>query len=860
MTPRRRFLLLSGAIACLLAVMAPPARAADEDALERLLARLGLVDLQIVHLEESLENTALPAPQRDRLAQRLADLYAERLMESTGDQVRYDALVSRVHSLLTNFPQANTAALQVMLLQADYNRAEGQIAEWIADRANQKALTDARGILERIAPQLDDRQQQLASQVDTLAGELDRMDDTDPNLTAKENEVRRMQAVLARATFFAGWANYYLGLTRESGGAAQFRRSVEVFRKLLDVEGGDYASHSAADLGLEVIWRARGAIGLGLAEAALGNLEGSEAIFQLLEQGAAPAEIQDQAPYWRVQGLLNAGRVDEARQYAEKKIEGFTGGATQGKVSLCVALVRAGFSDRNTVPELASRELGMLGVTGLAKLGQYDAAQQLLEKYNVPLEGQAGFFLEWMQGRRLFAKAQDTKQAEDYLAAAKMLEQALAQPDVAAATAAAGHCRYELAWCYYRAGEFETAARHFEQAIAPLKSAGVDEGANAAWMAFVSYKQLAENQPQFLSAAIDVLQTLKRDFPHHEHARNADYYVARLKRSGGSPEESVRNLQKIKPTDPNYLTSRFDLCVLLQQQWAEATTPTAKATALDSLRHAAEEYLRASGARGEKERQLRVMLMVAAAALGADPVNESLAQDYLTRAAALAQAVADSNSAKAELHYRQMQLARRKDDSAASLNHARWLVEHASGSAYDLAALIEVSRDVQRRLEAASDADRGKLHEEAFAIYTRLVERLGDSPEAARSQKNARVALARLAEHAYATGRYEDSARRLAPLLTIDPKNQDYLRQAGLANFHAGSFPEALENWRTLTLGLPRGSEEWLEAKYYQIASLEKTDREDARKTFQQLQLLYPNTSSSGWGEEFAALAQRLNQ
>jgi tetratricopeptide (TPR) repeat protein len=846
------------AIACFLALAAGPARGANEEALERLLARLGLVDLQIVHLEKSLENTTLPAPQRDRLAQRLADLYAEQLMESAGDQARYEALLGRVQSLLTNFPQANTAALQVMLLQADYTRAEGQIAEWIADRSNQKALTDARGDLERIAPQLDDRQQQLASQVDALAAELDRMDDTDPNLTAKENEVRRMQAVLARATYFAGWANYYLGLTRDGGGATQFRRSAETFRKLLDVDEGNYASHSAQDLGLDVIWRARGAIGLGLAEAALGNVEGSQAMFQLLEQSAAPPEIQDQAPYWRVQGLLNAGRVDEARQFAEKKIAEFTGGPTQGKVSLCVALVRGGFSDPSTASDPQARELGMLGVTGLAKLGQYDSAQQLLEKYNVPLEGQGGFFLQWMQGRRLFAKAQDTKQMEDYLAASKVLEQALSQPDAGSQPAAAGHCRYELGWCHYRAGDFETAARHFEQAITPLKTAGVEEGANAAWMAFVSYKQLAEHQPRFLTAAIDVLQTLKREFPHHEHARNADYYVARLKRSGGSPEESIRNLQKIKTSDPNYLTSRFDLCVLLQQQLSEAASPTAKTAAVESLRQAAEEYLRTSGARGDKERQLRVTLMVVAAALGADPVNESLAEDFLARAEGLAQAVPDSSSAKAEFHYRQMQLARRKNDSAAGLAHAQWLVEHAAGSAYDLAALIEVSRDVQRRLEAASEADRAKLHEEAYAIYTRLVARLGDSPETAQSQKNARVALARLADHAFATGRYEEAARRLATLLSIDPKNEDYLRQAGLANFQAGRLTEALENWRTLTLGLPRGSEAWLEAKYYQIASLEKTDREEARKTLQQLQLLYPNTNSTTWGPKFAELAERL--
>jgi hypothetical protein len=273
-----------------------------------------------------------------------------------------------------------------------------------------------------------------------------------------------------------------------------------------------------------------------------------------------------------------------------------------------------------------------------------------------------------------------------------------------------------------------------------------------------------------------------------------------------------------------------------------------------------EEFVRASGLRGDKERQLRALLLVAAAALGSEPANDSLAEDFLTRAAPLAEASPDTGASKAEFHYRQMQLARLRDDAAARLSHAQWLVEHAPGSAYDLSALIEVSRDIEQRLKASSEADRPKLHEEAYAVYTRLVGRLGDSSEAVRSQKNARVALARLAEHAALTGRHEEAARRLAPLLAVDPKNQDYLRQSGMANYQAGRFADALESWRTLTLGLSRGSEEWFEAKYYQIASLEKTDRGEARKTLEQVQLLYPDISSSNWGEKFTALAQRLKE
>jgi tetratricopeptide (TPR) repeat protein len=120
------------------------------------------------------------------------------------------------------------------------------------------------------------------------------------------------------------------------------------------------------------------------------------------------------------------------------------------------------------------------------------------------------------------------------------------------------------------------------------------------------------------------------------------------------------------------------------------------------------------------------------------------------------------------------------------------------------------------------------------------------------------VALSRLAEYAYATGRYDDAARRAGSLLAVDPKNRDYLRLAGLANFKTGQFAEALVSWRTLSLGLPRGSEEWFEAKYHQVASLAETDQAQARQALQQLQLLYPDYGSSAWQEKFESLAQRL--
>ena len=59
-------------------------------------------------------------------------------------------------------PRSFWKSLQGMILQADYNRAERLILNWLNDR--DKPLDGAREILRRIAPQLDKHWRELARQ------------------------------------------------------------------------------------------------------------------------------------------------------------------------------------------------------------------------------------------------------------------------------------------------------------------------------------------------------------------------------------------------------------------------------------------------------------------------------------------------------------------------------------------------------------------------------------------------------------------------------------------------------------------------------------------------------------------------
>jgi hypothetical protein len=149
-----------------------PTSADDAEQLDRFLARLGLVDLQILHLEQSLASQADGESQL-KFARQLADLYAARLMDLADDPQRYDEMLGSIQQLVAKHPQANTTALGVMLLQADYNRAETLVGQWMAAPDEPAPRDQAAAILARISPQLQSQQQELNEQAESIGKEHD---------------------------------------------------------------------------------------------------------------------------------------------------------------------------------------------------------------------------------------------------------------------------------------------------------------------------------------------------------------------------------------------------------------------------------------------------------------------------------------------------------------------------------------------------------------------------------------------------------------------------------------------------------------------------------------------------------------
>lgn len=845
--PTRRWLgiyLLIASCAC-----GPAAAFADEDQqLEAYLSRLGLVDLQLVQMNKRLAGINDKKAQQN-LAKSMADLYASQLMTHADNPAKYQRLLSRVESLLEQYPSAKTTSIEVMLLQADYNRAETLAGQWVDDHGSVDARKEARAILAAITTQLASHYRSLSTQIDLLDEQMTQLEPGD-ELEAKTREFRRLEAIAARAQYFAAWGNYYYGLIKEARDDAEAYRQAETFfREFTGVGNDPLRPEDAEILGLDNVWRARAMIGLGITLAARGQLADSERAFQLLRNAIVSPQIQEQADYWFVRGLLNAGYPQAAVNHTRAWIRNFSGKPTQSDLSMCVALVRQAF-----VPDITpavKQELIDAGMNGLARLGQTGVIRQLLDKYEIPLDDKAGFVLRAAKGKQLFDTAEKSGKAEDYEAAKKVLQAAVDNKKPDSDVKAVANATYRLAWCYFRLQELESAGQTFEEAARALQAVNDDAAVDASWMAFASYQPISKQNARFATAAVRILEGIKQDYPQHPYAAKADYHISKLMQNA-SPEEALKSLAAVTPADPNYLNARYDLCALLYRGWSQSKSEDRSAQA-NQLKAAADVYLQAANNPDEK-RKLRVTLHVVEAFAGVDP---NVAMTYLSQAQSIATKLPENARAVADYHYFAMRHAS-KQDPAAEQEHAQWLVDHTTGSRYELSALVTAARGADKAL-ASQPQDRDALSL-AHRIYSRLSARLGTSQQVLKTTKNARVAASKTASLATQLGNDAEAAALLEALAGAYPQDKNYLRRAGTAQFKTGNFAAALPHWRTLVKGSKRNSTEWHEAKYHQIACLANTDRALAKQALTQYQVLYPDGGPASLRTRFQTLRSELGQ
>jgi hypothetical protein len=831
-------------------------RADDDQALDHFLGRLGLNELRLTHLERRVAHEPA-AEKRAQLARQLADAYAEELVAAADEPDRFTRLKARADKLLAAMPEARTRASQVALLQADYQRAETLVIRWMEDNADRQPLDEAAKAFERIESELSALQAEITAAADRAAEAADTIK-IEAHREAAEKQVQRQRAVAARADYFAGWSAYYLGVARQGtkGSALHFAAAKQHFCRLLDVsDDNEYAGIEPDALALDSSWRSRAVIGLGLSELGQKKLAAAARLFSLLRHATVPPAIADQAAYWHMQGMLNVGLLKDAARLVTSEVAALGGGPSAGKSSLCVAAVRAGARGRSA----DERHLLTQGIRGLARMRQFETLDSLIAKHHLDDGAAADFCLSWLRGRRQYLEAEKSKKGDDFRAALAALTSALNMSEARQDVMGAGQARYYLAWARFRLDEFDASARLFHDAAVALAAAAPDVAAQAAWMRCTSLVQLAAKDKRQVAAAMAALQGYKQDYPASEESQRAELLLVRLRQSSSSPEDAIRDLAAIKPSDVTYLSAQYEICQLQYQRWnkVKADAATAQPIALELLKYV-EQFL--SLAKDEADAELRLK----ATLLAVDVLDSASAPDskrialLLDGAAAASQQLAPDHPAVIEYQYRRLRQHQRSGDASGLRAAGQWIVTNGGGTQYELPALVVMAREADKAVASASASERAARAAEAQGLYQRLVALLGESSAVLSSNKNAFAATSKLAQYDEELAQWPPAADKLTRLVEVQPKDGRLLRRAGLACYQAGRYEAALKHWRTLLTGIPSGSEEWLEAKYYQLACLEKLDADNAAHVWQQFQLLFPDVKSPTWGPRFAEMAKRL--
>jgi hypothetical protein len=852
--------LCSWLVPVLLLISSATASADEAQSIEQFLSRLGLIELRLVHIERMLARETA-ADKRQAMARKLADAYAEELVAAADEPERFAQLKTRVEKLLASTPEARTPGVEVVLLQAEYQRAEALVVQWLEEPANRTPLEEAGQILTRVQPLLAARQLELAAAAETAADEIDKLK-TEPERQAAEQQLKRQQAVAARADYFAGWAAYYLGVAQrvDQRATESFQAAKQHFSRVLDVTDDDnYAPIEAQSLGLDSIWRSRAVIGLGLSELGLNRLPAAARVFGWLSHASVSPTIRDQAGYWHIQGMLNVGRHGEAAKLIAREVETLTTNPSAGKSSLCVAAIRTGAALGDERRD-ERQQLIDQGIRGLARMRQFDTLQGLIEKHKLdegPLKD--SFHLAWLRGRRQYLESEKDKQPERFRAAARTLSAALALPQARNDLLEAGQARYYLAWARFRLEELDAAARLFNEAAMAMRSAAPEVAVQAAWMHATCLVQLAAKDKRQIAPAIAALQSFKQEFPSSEEASKVDPIVTRLRQSHAAPEEVIRELAAVKPGDPSYLSAQYELSQLRYQLWSKSKALRAQGDRLAvELLATVDRFLAAADKSSDGQRRLKAALLAIDVLQSSPNPDPSQVSSLLASVAKAADELEPKNPTASEYQYRRLQHAQKSGDSDTASAAANWIARHGAGSPYELPALVVVARMADEAVTRAAPGERPSAIAEAWQVYSRLVALLGESADALRNNKNALAAASKLAQYDEQQASWPAAAERLARLVEAVPRDRRLLRRAGLAAYNAGQFAQALEHWRTLLGGLEGGSDEWLEAKYFQLACLIETDRATADKVFKQFKVLYPDVKSAAWREKFAELESRL--
>lgn len=843
--------------ACAPSEVAVWAQSPSQDRLSQYLNNLELYDLLSAHLEQRLA-AALDDQQREKIGVQLVDLYSNEIQNGNLDDDDLAATLRRLEQVLLTCPQLRTAELNILLIQAEYQQAFLDLSRWMENRNDTDSRNRAVSEFTALIPQFDRQIEDLEEKVNRLQRQLD-AEENEAQIDKIAAEQDKFKAALLRASYYAAWNDYYLsiGLIDASARGQAAARARQRFADFLGFDLDlDYEIADPESLELEMPLRARAGLGMAVMELMNDQTSQSQKWLEWLGASRVNRDIREDREGEFILALLLTDQYDEAIARSRNQIRDLGPPATLPNVRLCRTLARYGeFAAQNGVAQADS--LRALGYEGLVRQRQFQLAIETLNEFKASAPSSNNFFLGWLEGYQLFTQAEQSQKPEDFETAAKRLSEVAYLPGAKSNSQLYGYFVMQLAWAEYQSKQYEAAVRHFDEATTALKEVDRDVAIDSAWMKAISLQQLAADEPARSLEAIEAFQTIVLEFTDHPKASEARYQIARLQRQAGTSANPIAALERVTSQDANYLLARFEICTVRFDLWKQEKDPDKRGELARQLWEDVELFCRLGSPQEQSQKRLRCRMMATEVAFGEK--NKKEADRQLNAARLLADQQVASSPSVSQFHYWKLMQARRDMQTASILSESRWLVEQAQQSAYRQAGLVYLTQQLEVQYSNAVEAQQKVISNELVNLYKDLVMLLGTDTKTLATNRNARVALYKLGWHQYELQQYSAAAETFGQLVNAFPDNQTYLRYLGLSEHQTQQYAESVEHWGKLLRGLESGSEPWFEARYYELDSLRRVNKDRAQKVWRQFRLLHPEIPFPAWQSRFEALAKTFS-
>ncbi len=840
----------------------------DSKQLEAYLSSLKLDRLVVEHLENEVGNE-LDRGKRLNLARRLADLYADELLNAHLDSELSGQWVKKTQALIRIYPELENSRLTIAILQSRYLVQERSFRQWwnaVPRKSHDELKTRWRELhieLVEFNQKMEGRYQELVTTVQANSGDV-----------VASKELVTTEALLLHSSFLVGWTSYFRGVLETEQRGQWLRLSDQHFRNFLQLdEAPSLTEFSAKWFDFNAAWQVRAVVGLAMAHRGMGHAKQSEHCFQLLQENG-DAMTLGQLFVWKLNSRLFLGETDELL-VCLSEFQNFSGLKTTAKVNFWATTLQASQSLHADSPVVAAR-LQNEALSGLTRTKQAPAiakyvADQKLE-FAEDFHGNwiRGFlyFYQAVNGRTSFgqAKFEDSDPDKTDLESAKFyLTQATRQAGAGVRESDLIQCQMLLGKVLFREREFEQAAVMFHKVAAAVSSQNqrVPEerklAAESLWLAAQSLIEVSRVDSRKSELAYQAVEGLLRRYPESSFAQRAEFEKLRLNISTLPGDEAIRRLEKFETHHPNYSFAIEESARARFRLWL-TSFEAGNSDRKKRLQDLVDSELACRQLEGlSEEKKLKATLLVIDALLRYDPIDEAKIRDYFSVTSRQIDQVRNSRSSiKVEHRYYEFLFAQRIRDLADARRLAEWLVANGKDTRFERSALIYLGKSLEAEYSRAESPSE-ELATQVLLTFRRIVKVLGSSSSELKRSSNAQVAVAKLAELELAIGDSVEARRLYQVLVGEFPSQQKYIHGLARSTMAAGDVEAALPFWRKLNSGVQAGSDLWYESKYQLIVGLASSDPDAAGKIYRQTRRLSPELPQK-WRLPFEQLEEKLGK